>query len=300
MTAAGRGVLTREGSRTCCGVPRDAGHATGRRPPTGGRAAAGSPRRAGTASAMMCVAPRRHGRPGPWASRGARDDVDGDGAARRREAERGERGVARRAELHVPGGRGRRGRARGTWSSSRRPTARACWARSSTSRSRCGDQPLSGHGVVIGTPRRQPRRRARPTVRRSAGATLTPARPHELGGLDGTAGRHDDDRHLAHRGRRRRREPAGRRLQPAHLPLRPERVGQDLRPRGAARAAPAADRPADGRVRPQRRLRAPRLARCPAWPRPRPRGSPTAACGCCAATPRAPRATSRCGCGSAR
>ena len=52
----------------CCGVPRDAvmlpvarGQAVGR----GG---------AWTASAMMSEAPRRHGRPGPWAARGARDD----------------------------------------------------------------------------------------------------------------------------------------------------------------------------------------------------------------------------------
>ena len=71
MTAAGRGVLTREGSRRaagCHGTPVMLPAADGR---SAGRAAGRRAWPAGTASAMMCVAPRRHGRPGPWAARGA-------------------------------------------------------------------------------------------------------------------------------------------------------------------------------------------------------------------------------------
>ena len=51
---------------------------------------------------------------------------------------------------------------------------------------------------------------------------------------------------------------AGAGLRPAHLPVRPERVGQDVRARGHPRAAPARHGPAHGGARPQRRLRAAR------------------------------------------
>ncbi len=89
------------GLQTCCGVPRDARHATrrgravrrpGARPPAGGHGIRHDVR--GTTSTRP---PRPVGR--------ERSTDDGDG-------ERGERGVPRRAGLHVPHGRGRRGRTR--------------------------------------------------------------------------------------------------------------------------------------------------------------------------------------------
>ena len=54
---------------------------------------------------------------------------------------------------------------------------------------------------------------------------------------------------------RGRRPGCGRRLRPAHVPVRPERLGQDLRARRHPGAAPARHGAAHGRARPQRRLR---------------------------------------------
>ena len=88
------------------------------------------------------------------------------------------------------------------------------------------------------------RRRNRPSpVRRAPGRTATRGwgRPA--------------DRHLAVRWCRGRGPVAGPGVQPAQLPVRSERLRQDVRTRGDPRAADAGYRPADGRARPECRLR---------------------------------------------
>ena len=166
----------------------------------------------------------------------------------------------------------------------------ASWARSSTSRNLC--EPLTGFGVVIG---RLDSEGA--CARRTAGLPRScpgPRSPCRARWPARRAGRHDDDRHVADGRCRCRRQPAGRRLQPAHVPLRAERLGQDLRPRGDPRAAPPADRPGMAVLTPTptSSTSAPRFRE---WRRTTHVGSPSEACGCCAATPRVPRATSHCG-----
>ena len=286
MTAAGRGVLTREGSRRAAGC-----HGTPVMLPAGDRSSAG---RAETPAGGHGI---RHDVRGTTSTRPPRpvgrerSTDDGDG-------ERGERGVPRRAGLHVPHGGGRRGRPgrHGDHRHRRRRPAPRPGAR----RRRPGERP------AVDRPRgrhRQPRRQPRRAARRP---TAVPRR-HPDPGAPRRARRprrrprgHDDHRHLAHRRRRR----AARTCGPAASTGTPSSAGR------AARARPTPSgccssgcccRPTCGwpcsTPTPTSCTSAPR---CPGCPRPMPGGSPSAACRCCAATPPAPRATSRCGCGSAR
>ncbi len=253
------------GLQTCCGVPRDARHATGRGW-IGRRAGWARERTAGRHGIRHNVrSTTTTGPPRPVSARGAGDDGDG---------QRGEGGVARRAELLVHRGcrrRGRPGRHGGHRHPRRQPGARPDRRRGGLDGRRPADRFRGRH--------RRPRRRRRCPARRPAAVP----RRHAGAGPPGGArwprrrGRGDDDhRCVAHRRRRGTGQPAGRRVQPAHLPVRAERLGQDLRPRGAARAAAAADRPADGRVRPQRRLRLPRQDAARGAGGRRPSGSPSA------------------------
>ena len=139
--------------------------------------------------------------------------------------------------------------------------------------------------------RRRARHRAQPSVRRGDGRG---GRPATIEALHATTGALlEVGANLTEPGRPG--EAAAASLQPAHLLVRAERIGKDLRARRGARTAHRAHRAAGGDLRPELRLRAARRAQPRGERADRPRRSPNATSACSAPAARATRA---CGPGS--
>ncbi len=172
--------------------------------------------------------------------------------------------VDRRAPLHVPGvvarARAAAWRLRSDRHDASGPRARGRARLGRGGHARCGPWWRLGRSRADGRGRTRRRRRAR---RRRCSVPRRDRRPGERRG-----GRSLDRPHAAEAcGARRRRAdaravgalfPRRGRLRPAHVLLRPVRLGKDVRARHGPRAAPARDDAADRRPRPELGLRPPR------------------------------------------
>ncbi len=128
--------------------------------------------------------------------------------------------------------------------------------RPDTGQAQTGSEPPGRPQVPIraGARRGQHPRRGRPHLPRRAGASRDPGRGRCVVRRGATTPLRAGDRRPA-AGTRRAGSARRRRLQPAHLHVRPVRVRQDLLPGSGPGAAAGRDQPADGHPRSQLRLR---------------------------------------------